>query len=98
LIRRGAATFGFSIDAAARRRLPRIVIAALAMGGVLWFAAAFVWPQAASAHGLAQAAILGLLIAASIATYALLLVLFGVVNRAEAVNALKSSPSRDLRA
>ena len=29
LIRRGAATFGFSIDAAARRRLPRIVAAAL---------------------------------------------------------------------
>src|ERR1019366_8922061 len=35
LIRRGAATFGFSIDAAARRRLPRIVAAALAMGGLL---------------------------------------------------------------
>ena len=38
LIRRGAATFGFSIDAAARRRLPRIVGAALAMGGLLWLA------------------------------------------------------------
>ena len=32
LIRRGAATFGFSIDAAARRRLPRIVAAALVDG------------------------------------------------------------------
>ncbi len=41
LIRRGAATFGFSIDAAARRRLPRIVAAALVMGGLLWLAAAF---------------------------------------------------------
>ena len=40
LIRRGAATFGFSIDAAARRRLPRIVAAALAMGGLLWLTAA----------------------------------------------------------
>ena len=39
LIRRGAATFGFSIDAAARRRLPRIVVAALAMGGLLWLMA-----------------------------------------------------------
>src|SRR6185369_16004201 len=92
LIRRGAATFGFSIDAAARRRLPRIVMAALAMGGGLWFAAALVWPQAVSAHGLAQAAILGMLIAASVTIYGLLLVLFGVVNRADAVDALKSSP------
>src|SRR3989441_3309707 len=36
LVRRGAATFGFSIDAAARRRLPRIAASALIMGGVLW--------------------------------------------------------------
>ena len=47
LIRRGAATFGFSIDAAARRRLPRIVAAALAMGGLLWLTATFVLPLAA---------------------------------------------------
>jgi putative peptidoglycan lipid II flippase len=98
LIRRGAATFGFSIDAAARRRLPRIVMAALAMGGGLWFAAAFVWPLAASARGLAQAAILGVLITASVAIYGLLLARFGVVNRADAFNALRHSPPRDLRA
>ena len=42
LLRRGASTFGFSIDAAARRRLPRIVAAALVMGGLLWLTAAFV--------------------------------------------------------
>ena len=36
LIRRGAETFGFSIDADAKRRLPRIVMAALAMGALLW--------------------------------------------------------------
>src|SRR5437899_1469892 len=36
LVRRGAATFGFSIDAAARRRLPRIAASALIMGGLLW--------------------------------------------------------------
>ena len=41
LIRRGAATFGFSIDAAARRRLPRIVLAALAMGGAAVAGGAF---------------------------------------------------------
>ena len=36
LLREAAATFGFSLDAAARKRLPRIVAAALAMGGLLW--------------------------------------------------------------
>ena len=46
LIRRGAAIFGFSIDAAARRRLPRIGLAALVMGGLLWLTAHF-----ALAHG-----------------------------------------------
>src|SRR5258708_14173832 len=80
LIRRGAATFGFSIDAAARRRLPRIVMAALAMGGGLWFPAAFVWPLAASTRGLAQVAILGVLITASVSVYRPLLALFAVLN------------------
>ena len=97
LIRRGAATFGFSIDAAARRRLPRIVVAALAMGGLLWLKAAFVWPLAANAHGLAQAAILGILIIAGVAIYGLLLALFGVIGWADAVGALRRSPPRDLR-
>ena len=41
LIRRGAETFGFSIDADAKRRLPRIVMAALAMGALLWCATRF---------------------------------------------------------
>ena len=41
LIRRGAETFGFSIDAARKRRLPRIVAAALAMGALLWLATRF---------------------------------------------------------
>ena len=41
LIRRGAETFGFSIDAGAKRRLPRIVVAALAMGALLWLATRF---------------------------------------------------------
>jgi putative peptidoglycan lipid II flippase len=95
LIRRGAATFGFSIDAAARRRLPRIAVAALAMGGSLWFMAALVWPLTG---GLAQAAMLGVLIIAGAAIYGLLLNLFGVVTWADAAGALRSSPPRDLRA
>ena len=77
LIRRGAATFGFSIDAAARRRLPRIVAAALAMGGLLWLTARFVPAPGADAHGLAQAAFLMVLISGAIAIYGLLLALFG---------------------
>ncbi|QWG13204.1 murein biosynthesis integral membrane protein MurJ [Bradyrhizobium sediminis] len=80
LIRRGAATFGFSIDAAARRRLPRIVAAAFAMGGLLWLTATQALPLAANAHGLAQAALLGGLIAGGIAIYGLLLALFGVTS------------------
>ena len=91
MIRRGAATFGFSIDAAARRRLPRIVVAALAMGGVAMAAAAFALPLAATAHGLAQAALLGVLIAGGIAIYGLLLALFGVINWAEAISAIRQS-------
>jgi putative peptidoglycan lipid II flippase len=94
LIRRGAATFGFSIDAAARRRLPRIAVAALAMGGLLWLTAALLWPLAG---GLAQAAMLGVLIIAGVAIYSLLLNLFGVVTWTDAAGALRRSPPRDLR-
>jgi putative peptidoglycan lipid II flippase len=93
LIRHGAVNFGFAIDAAARRRLPRIVAAALVMGGLLWLKAHFVLPWAANANRLAQAAVLGILIAGGIAIYALLLALFGVTNWADAREALR----RDLR-
>jgi putative peptidoglycan lipid II flippase len=95
LIRRGAVTFGFSIDAPAGRRLPRIVVAALAMGGLLWLLAALAWPLAGP-HGLAQAAMLGVLIVAGVAIYGALLALFGVINWADAIGALRHSPSRDL--
>jgi putative peptidoglycan lipid II flippase len=90
LMREGATRFGFAIDAAARRRLPRIVAAALAMGAALWLA------PVARLHGLAEAAALLALIAAGVALYGLLLQLFGVTGWREAVNALRSVP-RDLR-
>jgi putative peptidoglycan lipid II flippase len=80
LIARGAATFGFSIDAQARRRLPLIALAALAMGGLLWLNASFVLPWTSDAHGLAQAAVLGVLIVGGLFIYGLLLTLFGVVD------------------
>ena len=93
LIRNGAASFGFSIDAAARRRLPRILAAALAMGGLLWLKASFVLPLAAGAHGLAQAALLLILIIGAIAIYGLFLALFGVVSWREAVAAIRRNRS-----
>lgn len=67
LIARGRTTLGFSIDADARRRLPRIALAALAMGGMLWFGAAGGLP-------------LALLIGAGLALYGLLLTAFGVID------------------
>jgi putative peptidoglycan lipid II flippase len=81
LASRAAKTFGVSIDAQARRRLPRIGLAALAMGGLLWLAADFITRWSAGTHGLAMTAALGILIAASLAIYGVLLVLFGVIDR-----------------
>ncbi len=97
LIRRGAETFGFSIDADARRRLPRMVAAALAMGALLWLMARFALPVTAGAHGLAQAAVLAILIAAGIAIYGLFLRLFGIAGWRDAVNALRQTTPADLR-
>jgi putative peptidoglycan lipid II flippase len=97
LIRRGVATFGFSIDAAARRRLPRIAAVALAMGGALWLAARFLPSLGANGHGLAQAVLLGLLIGGGIAFYGLLLDLLGVINWRQAIRLAGQNPARDLR-
>ena len=91
LIRRGATTFGFSIDVAAKRRLPRIALAALAMGALLWFAARSLSALTSGAHGFVQAVLLLAVIAAGIAIYGLLLRLFGVVGWRETVNALRQS-------
>jgi putative peptidoglycan lipid II flippase len=90
LMREGATRFGFAIDAAARRRLPRIVAASLVMGAALWLV------PVARLQGLAEAAALFALIAAGVVLYGLLLQLFGVTGWREAVNALRSGP-RDLR-
>jgi putative peptidoglycan lipid II flippase len=97
LIRRGASISGFSIDAAARRRLPRIVVAALAMGGLLWLMARFVLPLTATAHGTVQAVVLLMLISGEIAIYGLLLALFGVTRWGEAVSAIRQTTASDLR-
>jgi len=95
LIRRGAANFGFAIDDAARRRLPRIAAAALVMGALLWLAIIFIPPPA---HGLAQTVVLALLIAGAMAAYGVLLSLFGVTGWRETVNAVRPTKPGDLRA
>lgn len=102
LIRRSASTFGFSIDAAARRRLPRIVAAGLAMGGLLWLAARFLPARflsttGADAHTLAQAISLMVLISGAMAVYGLLLAASGVTNWSDTVNALRQKRPADLR-
>jgi putative peptidoglycan lipid II flippase len=81
LAARGVKAFGFSLDAEARRRLPRIVLAALVMGGVLRPAADFVsaWPGGHA--GFAETVSLGLLIAGALAVYGLLLFLSGAIDR-----------------
>jgi putative peptidoglycan lipid II flippase len=85
LIRQGATSFGLSLDADARRRLPRIVAAALVMGGLLWLASGV----AANAHGLAQAMILLALIAGGIGVYGLLLLALRVTTWDAVINASK---------
>jgi putative peptidoglycan lipid II flippase len=87
LVRRGAKSFGFSLDTAARRRLPRIVIAALSMGGLVWLAAALLL-EAAGLRGIAQTLALAAIIGGGVATYGLLLAFFGVIGRANIANSL----------
>jgi putative peptidoglycan lipid II flippase len=101
LIRNGAATFGFSIDPQARRRLPRIAVAAMALGGLLWAAARSAAAAGADGHvhvhGFAQALILLVLIVGGIAVYGLLLGLLGVTGWREALDAFRQTPPGDLR-
>ena len=86
LLRKGTSEFGFSVDAAARKRLPRIVLAAAAMGALLWLTTGL---SPAEAHGLIRFIVLGLQIGAGIAVYGLLLQILGAASWREAVNALR---------
>jgi putative peptidoglycan lipid II flippase len=85
LISRGAATFGFSLDAAARQRLPRIFASSLAMGALLWLATRLVSDSTVGAQVMA----LVVLIVGGIAVYGLFLRLFGVTGWREAVSAIR---------
>jgi putative peptidoglycan lipid II flippase len=90
LFRKGAGEFGFSIDEAARRRLPRIVLAAVAMGGLLWLSMGLV---PTPGHGLARLVVLAFQIAAGIVVYGLFLQALGVASWREARGALKRPSS-----
>ena len=70
-----------------------MVAAALAMGALLWLVARLVLPPAAGAHGLAQAAVLAILIGGGMAIYGLFLRLFGVTGWRDAVNAFRQTKS-----
>jgi putative peptidoglycan lipid II flippase len=72
VLTRGAMTFGFAIDAMAWRRLPRIGLAAVVMGGLLWWVAGLV-PQ--PQHLIGQIIVLGGLIGVSFVSYCALLMI-----------------------
>jgi putative peptidoglycan lipid II flippase len=76
LVIQGSLSFGWAIDAAARRRLPVIVLAALAMGAALWWLTRSM-PHAD--HRLMQAAWLALQIIGGIAIYILPLLVSGAL-------------------
>ena len=92
---RGATSFGFSIDAIARRRLPRIAMCAAVMGAMLFLAESFVSPVMAGAGFAANITILGGLVAAGVSFYGLLLDLSGVVSWGEAIGNLRDGRLRD---
>jgi len=97
LVHRGLASFGFSIDAAACRRLPKIAAASLGMGTVLWLILHALIPLAGDQPGFAQALILGVLIVAGGAVYAGLLMLLGGFDWRETRQALRRPGLSDLR-
>lgn len=86
LLRKGTREFGFSVDGAARKRLPRIALAAAAMGALLWLGSGLV---PAGAHGFVKFIVLGVQTAAGIAVYGLLLQILGAASWREAVGALR---------
>lgn len=76
LMIQGGRSFGWAIDADAQRRLPIIVVAAAAMGVLLWL---LTRTMPSADHKLAQAALVALQIACGLATYAVPLLLTGAL-------------------
>jgi putative peptidoglycan lipid II flippase len=83
-----AQRIGFSLDADARRRLPRIVLAAAVMGWALGAGQLLLAPLLAGGH-LGRLAALGLLVAGGLALYAALLHLLGVARLRDLATAVR---------
>ena len=86
---RAASSFGFALDAIAKRNLPRIVLAAVVMAALLWLKMRIIWPLTQDAHTLGQALVLSVLIAGGLAIYGGLLALTGVLDLAAIRNRLR---------
>ncbi|NPU68443.1 murein biosynthesis integral membrane protein MurJ [Bradyrhizobium sp. 83012] len=97
LLRRGSTRFGFDLQPASRRRLPRIALAAAIMAAVLWIAAAHAG-EADGGHHLGAALLLTALIGGAAILYATLLAALGVVSLRETMLAIRQRPARDLPA
>ncbi|QUS37466.1 murein biosynthesis integral membrane protein MurJ [Tardiphaga alba] len=76
LVIHGGRSFGWAIDADARRRLPIFALAAIIMGGLLWLLTRY---MPGADHKLAQSVLLFLQIACGLAIYAVPLVLTGAL-------------------
>lgn len=76
LMIQGGRSFGWAIDADARRRLPVIILAALVMGALLWLLARY---MPGAHHKLAQTALLALQIICGLTIYAAPLLLSGAL-------------------
>ncbi|MBI3499055.1 MAG: murein biosynthesis integral membrane protein MurJ [Proteobacteria bacterium] len=87
LARRGQ----FHLDAEATRRLPRLALAALGMGGFVWWAAGLAEPMLMG-HGLESIGALVLLIGAGGLAFALLVLATGAARPAELRSFLSRSP------
>ncbi len=95
LLIRARVRLGLMLGPLTRARLIGIVVAALAMGGLLWLATASLAPWLPGGHRLMVAFALAGLIAAGIAIYAASLALLGVISPRDVIRALRKPGLRD---
>ena len=70
-------------------RAPLIVVAALAMGGLLWLSAPVALNAGGNETGLTHFILVAALISAGIVVYGLCLALFGVLHWGDAIRAIR---------
>jgi putative peptidoglycan lipid II flippase len=84
-----AIRFGLTLDPARRARLWRVMLAALAMGGMLWLATRSLAPWLDGGHRLIAAIVLAGLIATGMAIYVAGLAMLGVARPRDLLQALQ---------